>query len=224
MQLTTANIKQLKGCAISILCLGLLDPQPHPAKWYKMMSGYSDKPVTEALAYLTEINLMLKVPKGWIIATDQQLILSTENEKLSTGYPQVIHNSQQKSRNNSDSSEKSRNNSDSLPLVVSSSLILKDKDSFKDLTTTTREGEIGIIPIPPFDANLKACLENGIQEPKASEIAKMDHVTPEYILHHVEDAITDDKEIGAAIYRITQRWTPRKRKDYQADKYAEFYD
>jgi len=171
--LETKDVRTLKGAALSILILGLLDPQPHNAAWFERMSGYTDKPVTQALKLLVEYDYMLKSPNGWGIATDQQL-------KLSTGYPQ-----------------ENRNNSDSGDLVVSSLI----KDSIKDLkeltTTTTRDSGNR-----NNSEMLKAtCLELGIKDPKASQIAQLD-ITPEYIRAHV--ASVDD--LALAIYRITHGW------------------
>jgi len=203
--LTAQTIRELKGCALSVLCLGIIDPQPHKAKWYKMMSGYANAAVTEALAYLTETGWMLKSPRGWIIATDQQLILSTDYQKLSTGYPQV------------DGSNHDEH--DSMSLVVSSYIDSNNKEII-DLTTTTRENSNH----EKHDSIKKICTELGIEEPALSEIASMD-LTTDYIKAHVQA----DVDLPLAIWRIKHRRKAPKSKTkarsrYTNDKYADFLD
>jgi len=190
------DIRALKGAALSIVILGLLDQQPHRAEWFERMSGYTDKPISKALKYLSEISYMLKVPAGWMIATDQQLRL------------------REKSRNNSEKIEKvgiiprkSRNNSENLPPSSSSRYINTNNKEILDLTTTTRDQKSR--NNSDFEKKLKTCFELGIKNPKASMIAEMDEITEEEIRQHVEDA---NGAVGLAIYRIEHGWKPKARK------------
>jgi len=191
--LSLRDIRTLKGAPLAILILCMLDQQPHSASWYERMSGYTDKPVTQALRLLVELDFLLKTPKGWMISTDQQL-------KLSTAYPQGIN--------------QNRNYSDSADLVVSSNTN-KDKDLI-DLTTTTRDRNNS-------DTLKDTCLELGILEPKASQIAALS-ITPEYIRAHV--AAVED--LPLAIYRIIAGWKAPTIKDnrnrYVQGKYSDFLD
>ena len=211
--IASADVRALKGAPLAILWLCLKDPQPHSAAWYERETGYSDKPITQALRYLTEKGYMLKVPNGWMLTIGNQPALPINPQKLSTVYPQL--------------EDLNRNNSDSTPLVVSSPL--KDSKDLKDLTTT-REISNRKNSDSTFEENLQACFENNIHDPAASEIAQMDHVTPEYILQHVEDVLEDENATsGAAIHRIKNGWTPKKRKETGREKYiqgpyAEFVD
>lgn len=78
-------------------------------------------------------------------------------------------------------------------------------------TTTNRrmvDDKSRVVVVPPADvrktdiwkANHKACRECGIGEPKASTISELEHVTPEFIRSHIENAGAG--HIGLAILRI----------------------
>lgn len=57
-----------------------------------------------------------------------------------------------------------------------------------------------------FALNHAAALRAGIRDPKASIIAHLEHVTPEYIAAHVAQAKQEGHSIGTAIYRIINQW------------------
>lgn len=52
----------------------------------------------------------------------------------------------------------------------------------------------------------RACDEVGIREPKRSQIAQLEHVTPEFIRAHVAQVKSEGFPIGTAIYRILNNW------------------
>jgi hypothetical protein len=66
---------------------------------------------------------------------------------------------------------------------------------------------------PHFAANLRALRAAGIREPAASRLARLPHVTPEYIKTHVEQANAQGFELGTAIYRIQHAWPVRSRNE-----------
>ncbi len=66
---------------------------------------------------------------------------------------------------------------------------------------------------PQFAANLRALHEAGIREPTAARLARLAHVTPEYITVHVEQANAQGFELGIAIYRIQHAWPLRNRRE-----------
>jgi len=51
----------------------------------------------------------------------------------------------------------------------------------------------------------------GIREPKRSQLAKLKHVTPEFVDAHVRQCKAEGLEIGTAIYRIQNNWSPGER-------------
>jgi hypothetical protein len=57
------------------------------------------------------------------------------------------------------------------------------------------------------DPAVKAALDAaGIREPKRSQLAGLEHVTPELIEAHVEQAKRDGLSLGTAIHRIQHNW------------------
>lgn len=183
MIVSTRDVRALKGCAASILLIGLLDPQPHKAGWYQIMTGYKDNAVSEGLALLVEYGIFLKTKRGWSIAKETQLAL-----ELSTGYPQV--------------QAPNRDYHDSRALVVSS--YIKDSNNIIDLTTTTSTSTRDASNRDNHDSLKATCIELGIEDPKASQIAAMD-ITPEYIQAHVANVVAEGKGIALAIWRIEHK-------------------
>lgn len=57
-----------------------------------------------------------------------------------------------------------------------------------------------------FVLSLYALLEAGIEEPTAGRLARLPHVTPEFIRRHVELANAEGFSLGVAIYRIEHAW------------------
>lgn len=55
-------------------------------------------------------------------------------------------------------------------------------------------------------ANLRALDEVGIREPARSELAKLPHVTPDFIRGHVARALEEGGTLGTAIHRIRYNW------------------
>ncbi len=60
------------------------------------------------------------------------------------------------------------------------------------------------------DRNVVLCLyalyDAGIQEPTAGRLARLPHVTPDFITRHVELANAEGFGLGIAIYRIENAW------------------
>ena len=61
-------VREFKGAAISILVLLSHTPVPVSKKWLAVHSGYSDKPVADALQYLCEHGFVIKSTGGWILS------------------------------------------------------------------------------------------------------------------------------------------------------------
>ena len=69
------TVRELKGCALSVLNLLGLCLSPVSQEWLERSSGYTDKPVSQALAYLREEGWACKTSSGWSLAEGQQLLL-----------------------------------------------------------------------------------------------------------------------------------------------------
>lgn len=63
---------------------------------------------------------------------------------------------------------------------------------------------------PQLADNLRALHKAGIREPAAARLARLPHVTPEYVTAHVEQANAQGFELGIAIYRIEHAWPVRR--------------
>jgi len=61
-------VKELKGAALSVLVLLSLAPIPVTQRWLEIHSGYSDKPVSDALYYLREHGFVVKSNEGWLLS------------------------------------------------------------------------------------------------------------------------------------------------------------
>jgi hypothetical protein len=89
--------------------------------------------------------------------------------------------------------------------------------SEETLTTSAPSGQL-----------MEALFEAGIQEPTASELAELPHVTPEYVIAHAEHARAEGLRVGAAIQRMRlaapmpDPSTPRT--DDAAEKIRRFLD
>jgi hypothetical protein len=108
----------------------------------------------------------------------------------------------------------SRNNS----ALSSSNLDLIN--NINDSTTTNQRKN------SDFSANLITLLSGGIKEPKASALADLEHVTPEFISAHLRQVRTEQRNVATAIYRIENNWEQPKAIDIvidpsPANKYSE---
>ena len=67
-----ALVKECKGAALSILVLLATNQQlgggAVTQEWLERHSGYTDKPVSQALAYLSETRRILRTSVGWVLA------------------------------------------------------------------------------------------------------------------------------------------------------------
>lgn len=178
-------LRLLKGAPLSVLIACNSAKQPVTETWLCDMTGYTDKPVASATRLLKEYGWVTKTRGGWMIANADQLPLTLPI------LPEVRNNSE--SRNNSDSS------SSSIDLI---NLINNQEEE------QTRKNS-------DFQANLVALLTGGIREPKASVLAALEHVTPEYIQAHLQQARRDGNAIGTAVYRIENAWDKPEIKEFR---------
>ena len=59
---------------------------------------------------------------------------------------------------------------------------------------------------PDFSETLEALREVGIHDPAASRLARLPHISAEYIRAHVERARAEGRGLGAAIFRMQRGW------------------
>lgn len=113
-------VRELKGAPLSIVWVLFYAKQRVSQEFLERSTGYSDKPVSQALAYLEEIGLVNHTRSGWALIQDNQnqlpLPLALEEghgpADLGPGEPEAQSDPENRDRG----SELSRNNSDSLKL------------------------------------------------------------------------------------------------------------
>lgn len=73
--LTSAHLRQLKGAPLAALLAVAIAPGPVTADYIARMTGYTDKPIAQALQYLAELQYITRARSGWILADAQQFAL-----------------------------------------------------------------------------------------------------------------------------------------------------
>ena len=63
-----------------------------------------------------------------------------------------------------------------------------------------------------INSNFRSCQQAGIGEPKAGEISRREHVTPDFIQAHVRD-LKEGESLGLAVIRILSGELPRSWRD-----------
>lgn len=217
-------VRSLKGAPISILVAMMLVQQPVRAEWLERVTGYTDKPVTQALLLLEEFGLITHNSRyGWqLVKGLVQLPIcvpeldSSNGSDLTCKYTGGIADENQVDPSNgldltwketggvaegetttgAETEEKSRNNSESELFRLSSSCINQNLDSGKRLLPLESESE-------KFRVEKAAeCERQGIREPKKGLIVRDAKVTVRDIRYHVRTS----QNTGQAIYRILNHW------------------
>ena len=104
-------LRQLKGAPLSVLMAMVIVRARVSADWLVTITGYTDKPVTQALKLLTAYGWIAKVQGGWQISAGVQLpLMFEESEKFrpSSSSSNYLSNmstieQEQQDRKNSDS-------------------------------------------------------------------------------------------------------------------------
>src|SRR5512140_2760847 len=83
---TARMVRELKGAPLSCLVLIMLAGMPVSNDWLCRMSGYTDKPVAQALKLLSspEYQLICRTSGGWRTSNAFQLALINRNFSDST--------------------------------------------------------------------------------------------------------------------------------------------
>ena len=184
-------LRSLKGAPLSCLVALFFANQPVGKKWLARVTGYSDKPVSSAMDYLLEMGFVTSAGRceSWQIKKNIfHLPLNLENPLP----------------------ESSQNYSDSLPttnaLNIESNTVVKKELVTKESPETCN---------PHFSESHQILKSGGIGEPMASRLSSMDHVTPYYLIGHIQQAKKDKIHIRLLIHRIrSDDPTPRLNQNY----------
>jgi hypothetical protein len=83
---TARMVRELKGAPLSVLILLLSADQPVSNQWLETMSGYSDKPIAQALHLLSspEYQIVVRTYKGWRISNGFNFALISRRNSVPT--------------------------------------------------------------------------------------------------------------------------------------------
>jgi len=136
-------VRELKGAPISILWVLFYAQQRVSQEFLERSTGYSDKPVSQALAYLEEIGLINHTRSGWQLIHNNQMQLPLPLT-LEGGPGPAALSPDQDSGSDIDP-ELSRNYSDSLKLEEEVNLTNRSFDSSSDSLNSKQVGKIPTI-------------------------------------------------------------------------------
>lgn len=191
---TLSLIRELRGSPLTILVACLFLEQsgqtPITAQLLKDVTGYRDHTITDSLRALESPTRqhVRRVTGGWRLSSGFQLPL-----ELSTGtVDNFVENRDIRGFQHSSSSSHTSK---------TKSFLLEEEEEGKNRDIRDSRN-------PAFEDNHKLLRTHGVGEPKASHLATLRHVTPEYIAAHFAAIEGSALTIGTAIYRIEHQWTP----------------
>jgi len=191
---------EFKGAKLSIIIVLGLVHQRVSQEWLERNTGYTDKTISQALAYLEEYGFTDHTNAGWQLTSEKarQLVMPLELEEENTTEQEkednvvIIDADQDKNVN------PSRNYSDSLTTTTLSNKDLIDS-VVVDSSNNARSRNYS-----DFEDNLEEFKRLGVGKNKRTEaLARMKHVNPEYIRAHLKGLKKKDSK-GLAILRMEQ--------------------
>jgi hypothetical protein len=202
-QMTVQMVRALRGAPLTVLVLMAIERRPVALGYVERHTGYSDKIVHEAVRLLSDYGLAVQTGRYiWqIVGELRQLpLMYPDLPAEETIDPETSENPAPEEPENL-----GRNFSD-----LSSEKFRPNPSSSSSLTTDLEVKDDIELPLPVLEggrsekirANQTACDEAGICEPKRSQLAAMEAVTPRAIRYHTSKA----KTLGLAIYRIEHGW------------------
>jgi hypothetical protein len=206
-------VRELKGAPLSILMVLTLVDQRVSKQYLERATGYTDKPINHALAYMREVGLVDQTNSGWQLIKEKimqpPLTLEIEEGDSSPkshsikerGLRQSIANDLCERGSGREEGVENRNNSDSLITTTLNINDLKDSVVVSSNNATNRKNSV-------FDINLEEFKQCGIAKNKRTEsLARMEHVNPDYIRAHLK-ALKKNETKGLAIMRMEQGEDP----------------
>jgi hypothetical protein len=185
-------VRELKGAPLSILMVLSLVQQRVTQEYLERATGYTDKPISQALAYMQEIGLADHTNAGWQLLKQNvmQLPLPLKLEEES------------KSEDITDETLETEvigwKVSDSLTTTT-----LSNKDLI-DSVVVNSSNNARSRNNSDFEDNLEEFKRLGVGKNKRTEaLARMKHVNPEYIRAHLKGLKKKDSK-GLAIMRMEQ--------------------
>jgi hypothetical protein len=173
-----------------------------------MPAQTSPNTITTALQYLCnpENQIAVRVTGGWRLASAVQLPLQIKNRAESDSWASSSSSAMEESKDTFED-----------PLLPPARN-RAERDSWQ-VSAKSREDR---------QACKAACLNAGIHDPTATQIAALIWVTPNYIRDHVAEVQRHGQEIGLAIWRMKNQWNaPADKSDgrrYAEGEYSDYIE
>ena len=194
-----ASLRAFKGAPLSCLFALMFANQPVGNGWLSRMTGYSSKPVADALNYLLEM--------GYV--TSNGRFESWQLNSQAVQLPLMNLDTLPSEKNLGTSENSSRRNSDSIPTTATTAIegeinqsveaVAESKTRWKNSNSTPKNESKRS---RNFSDSRKLLRFANVGEPMASVLAELDHSTPYYIAAHILKAKQDGIKIGLLIHRI----------------------
>ncbi len=170
IEFSVSHVRECKGAALSILVLLSMSKIPVTNEWLSRFSGYTDKPIHQALKYLEETGRVTKSRSGWLLADNVQLFLVSD---------EII-------RKNSDYRNNSDNSLSSITTRVNNDLVIDVNNNNSQSRNNSDSGEIW------------SALERlGVRRNARTErLAVLSHMSVAYILA-VSDKLASEGKSGS---------------------------
>lgn len=182
---TNQIIRECKGAALSVFILLILNPGGVSQGFLERASGYTDKSVAAALAYLSETGRAVRTGAGWQLATAVQVPLPLVNqESLPCG-------------DNSDTNSLCRNNSDSIIIIKQDSfnLINESNNNNKGEIRNNSDSDKSSQDLAEiWEVLAQASVK---RNERTEKMARLPHITPDYVLAKRLEFVQEQKG-GAA--------------------------
>jgi hypothetical protein len=226
-------VKSLKGAPGSCLRLlegarreGIALSQGYLERW----SGYSDKPVRQALKFLEELGLAVETSRNrWELGEKWLLVSAGETCAEPAAGPVPKNARRRHAKKSGDSPACLESSLESGLESGSGGTPLKNldrdlppPDSRPGSRRRANSGSPGARGHPPagkpnprVEENLAECDAQGINEPARSQISRRLKVTPELIRHHCQNA----PSLGAAIWRLQHGWREKTGAEQAGNRY-----
>jgi hypothetical protein len=205
-------VRELKGAPLSIVFILSMVQQRVTQEWLERATGYTDKPVSQALAYLQEIGLVDHSRSGWQL-TSQAQQLPLPLDLLDGGQETDEGAAADASGAAADASAKpiqskfvdmSRKYSDSLITITTESLKSEEEVSNSNNSPGRKNSDSGVKG-PDLAETIQELRNAGVVGKRLASLAALPHVTPAYVrawdaqLQHEKG---DDYKPGLLIYTI----------------------
>jgi hypothetical protein len=172
-------VRAIKGASASILVALLIARRPMTSQELQRWTGYPEDRISQATRRLVELG-WVSAPGArgpWILSRGRRMLLMERSNASGVRSPTV-------------------------PLAAgspASGFNGEDGTQGETMDPDAKEEE-------GFVRALYALFDAGIREPTAGRLARLPHVTPQYVAAHVALANAQGFRLGVAIYRMEHGW------------------